>query len=651
MKVMSGIAGVWNLDGRPAEGPVLGAMSAALAHRGPDALGERLEGAVGLACRHLWVTPEEVGERQPLASPGGALLVMDGRLDNRDELRAALGRPAGDSDARLALAAYDRWGTECAERLNGDFAIAVFDPGHQRLLLARDAIGVRPLCYHHHPGRVIGFGSEIKALFALPGFRAEADLDGLADCLLLGHRPLDRQDVTCFRGVQALPPAHVAVITPQRITIRRYWDFDRGATVRLRAFSDYVEAFHDVFGKAVRRRARAAAPVAVSVSGGLDSSSILSQIEWDRRRGVAASPAVAAVSYTGAEGSDADEARYLVDLEREHGIRVARIPMEAHLGLVRGADDQARAAESPFLDYLWGVTEATHHAMRVAGARVVLSGHWGDQVLFSAAYLVDLFRQGRWGDIWRHTREYQRWFGLEEARTWRSRFLFDLVRHHTPRAVVPPLKWVRRHLNGDARVAPWFSRSFRAVGLRYANRVADVGNGFHSAHARAVYLEARSKYHVLCLEWNNKSGAAFGMDSAFPFLDRDLVAFLMAIPGDMLCHQGVPRALLREAMRGVLPAPVRARTWKADFSAPVNQGVLQDMAQIAAALTADAAAVRLGILDGTRLASEVRRLAADLSGPDCVESWDLADLFGLETWTRVFLDVGDGGRSTLRRSA
>jgi asparagine synthase (glutamine-hydrolysing) len=141
---------------------------------------------------------------------------------------------------------------------------------------------------------------------------------------------------------------------------------------------------------------------------------------------------------------------------------------------------------------------------------------------------------------------------------------------------------------------------------------------------------------VHCLEWNNKIGASRSIDVALPFLDRDLVAFLMAIPGEMQNWNGVPRALMREAMRGVLPEPVRRRNWKADFTEIVNTGVAQDASILAQSLSAQSLGVRLGYLDPERLSSEVARLSAGLTGPDCVASWSLADLFGLEAWLQVF---------------
>lgn len=631
---VSGIAGLWNLDGAPVDRALFARMSDALTHRGPDGAGAHVKGPVAFACQHLWVTPEEIGERQPLGD-ADVWLVMDGRLDNRDELLPALGLERTVSDAACALAAYRAWGDRVPARLTGDFALAILDRRMQRLIAARDAIGVRPLYYFHTP-RVFAFASEIKALLLHPDLPGRPDDDGVADYLLHSARPLDGQHVTCFDGVSSLLPAHALAVTPERTTTWRYWDFDIGRPLRLGSFDEYVEAFRERFAEAVRRRIRSARPVAVSLSGGLDSSSIFCQAEQLHRTGRAVGPRIVGISYVGESGTDADERRYLTDIEAQYGLAVERFPIESFAGLVDGAEDQIRAIEAPLFDYMWGVTRELQRRAASHGARVLLTGTWGDQVLFAGGYLVDLFRTLAWLTVWRHLREYRNWVGESAARVIARRFAIDVVRQHLPPPLVAPLKYLRRTVLERQPPPRGYSQAFLRRALRFANRPARIGDGFHSVQAQSIYLQARSKYHVHCLEWNNKIGASRGLDVAIPFLDRDLLAFLMAIPGEVQNWQGVPRALLREAMRGVLPEPIRVRNWKADFSDIVNSGVAADAAVVGRTLSAEALAVRMGYLDAASLAPEVARLAASLEAPDCVASWTLADLFGLEVWLRVF---------------
>ncbi len=139
------------------------------------------------------------------------------------------------------------------------------------------------------------------------------------------------------------------------------------------------------------------------------------------------------------------------------------------------------------------------------------------------------------------------------------------------------------------------------------------------------------------MEWNSKVGALYGLDAAFPFLDRDLIAFLMAIPGEMHARHGVPRALLRESMRGILPDSIRTRTWKSDFSAFVSQGVSDDAGEILRHVDRNCLAVRFGFLDPERLAARAHPPGRILTADDCSDSWDMADMYGLEMWLRVFL--------------
>ena len=634
---MSGIVGLWNRDGRPIDRVAFERMTATLRHRAVDGEDVCVADSIALAHQHLWVGAEESGERQPIASPRGVLLAIDGRIDNRDELLRRLDLTAAATDAACALAAYERWGDRFLERLNGEFAVVVADVGARRLLLGRDAIGIRPLYYVHTPG-MFAVASEIKALLAHPTVPARPDEEGLADYLMIDARPLDRQQLTCFAGVSAVVPSHIVLVAPDHLTTRRYWDFDTGATLRLRSFDEYAEAFGGRFAEAIKRRTRGPRPVAVSVSGGLDSSSIFCQAERLRRTGRTSCASLAGVSYTGATGSDADEQTYLQLIEREYGVAIDRFAMEPLIGLTDGAEDQVRAVEAPSLDYMWGISRELQRRASSTGARVLLSGHWGDQVLFSTGYLVDLFNRGAWRQIRRHTREYSRWFGDAEARILTRRLAIDVGRHHLPRPLVPPLKWLRRRLTPSRRDKRWFSNAFLERALRDANRPATIGSGFHSAHARSIYLEARSKYHVECLEWNNKIAALRGLDCTFPFLDRDVLAFLLATPGEMQNHAGVPRALLRESMLGILPDEVRKRRWKADFTGVVNRGVMRDLEVIVGALSRDSAVVEFGYVDRSRLMTEIARRAPQLGGDgDARASWDLADLYSLELWLRIFL--------------
>ena len=226
---MSGILGIWNRDGRPVDRSELLRLRATLAHRGGDGEGLEIQGSVALACCLRRIAPEAAAETQPLVSSSGVVVVFDGRLDNREELLSLL-RPMSpvspDSpDPALVIAAYDAIGDAFPERLNGDFALGLYDARRSTMLLARDSVGVRPL-YYYIAHDLLMFASEIKALLAHARIVAEPDDDALADLMFNSLTGEDSKGLTFFRDIFSVLPAHVSVVSPETMVTRCYWDFD-----------------------------------------------------------------------------------------------------------------------------------------------------------------------------------------------------------------------------------------------------------------------------------------------------------------------------------------------------------------------------------------------------------------------------------------
>ena len=630
---MSGILGIWHLDGRDVDRRDLGRLRATLSHRGADHTGLCVDGAAGLACCLGRLAPESARETQPVVDEG-AMLVFDGRLDNREELLAGLQGARVSSrapDSALALAAYREFGDEFPIRLSGDFAVAVFDARRSQLLLARDAIGIRPLYYYVDPDLFL-FASEIKTLLAHRGVRSRPDDEILADFIftqLTGRHPQER---TFFRNIARVLPAHVVVVTPVAVRARRYWDFDLTRQVRFARFAEYAEAFKAHLERAVRRRLRSASPVAVSVSGGLDSSAVFCLAETLRRREPHSHPALIGVSQMFPDGSPSDEKQFLGEIERAYGVTIERFP-NPRGGIMADCDAAIRHVEAPLLDAQGNGTHAFLETTRQLGARVLLTGHWGDQFLFDDTYLVDLYRRGAWWQAWKHLNEFSRWVDVE-PREFRLRLCATLVKHCAPDALVSTLRSLRKRFRPATALRPWYTDAFRA--LAAVERVGhDADPPAASAHARALYREARSPYHALCMEWNDKTAAMHGLEIAFPFLDRDLIAFLMAIPGEMQSWNGVHKGILREGLRGVLPERIGARVAKADFTRAVNDGLAMDYNPLVERLRVGGMVTSWGYVH----AQGLERLLAgrrEIRGSTCEPSWALGDLLALEVWLQTF---------------
>jgi asparagine synthase (glutamine-hydrolysing) len=563
-------------------------------------------------------------------------VVFDGRLDNREELLASIKHSyrvsSSSPDPDLVLAAYEAFGDRFPERLVGEFALGLFDPNRQQILLARDAIGIRPL-YYFRTRNTFLFASEIKALLAHPQVLPKPNDDTLADFFLNNVRD---QEITFFEGISSLPPAHIAFLTPQEFTKRRYWDFDPAHRIRLGSFDEYAVAFRHLFEQAVRRRLRSAYPVAVSVSGGLDSSSILCVAETLARRepGV---PPIRGISYTSREGTPSDEKAFLVEIEKKFETAIHRVPI-GPMGILDGCEEAVLQFEVPMLDEHWSNTRAFLRTIKELGARTFLTGHWADQVLFPQAYLVDLFRSLSWRKVKTHLNEFGLWQTDADSGYFRRRFVLDLVKYHLPRPFFPVIRRLR-----VKRDRPWYSAAFRQRAFRRAWKQSANGWTSSSAHARSLYEEARSAHHVLCMEWNNKMASIHGLEMAFPFMDRDLISFLMSVPGEVLTWNGVPKALLRAAMGGVLPEAIVHRRWKADFTYLVNDAAERDLPRLVNRLDGGGEAIKRGYLERDVLNKRLRKLAGQLSGPTCEVAWSLSGLLGLELWLRVFFGESTNG--------
>src|SRR5258708_26960128 len=261
---MSGIAGIYNLDQRPVDSRLLEAMCAAIKHRGPDGVMQQTSGPAGLAHLLLASSAQAAHEIQSLLTEdSGCCVTMDGRIDNRKELKSDFEsrglRLRGEGDAELVLRAYECWGEECPTRLLGDFALAIWDQPKKRLFCARDHVGVRPFYYHSSPS-FFAFGSEIRAILALQSVPRALNESRIADFLV---EALDREDEqsTFYRDVLRLPAGYCLVVAPGRITIRDYWNLKAPASLRLASLEEYGMAFREVFVKAVQCRLQSIHPL------------------------------------------------------------------------------------------------------------------------------------------------------------------------------------------------------------------------------------------------------------------------------------------------------------------------------------------------------------------------------------------------------
>jgi len=386
---MSGIAGVIRFDDAPVGIELVERMTDAMAHRGPDGIQHWGRGAVALGQCMMRTTPESLEERLPLANEDeSVVLVMDGRVDNWEELRRDLiGRGAllrTRADAELVLRGYETWGGDCLSRLEGDFALVIWDARRREAFCARDRVGKKTFNYLWD-GTTLAFASELHAILTLPWVREELNEGWLAEVLADEWRS---RDETFWKGVLRLPAAHRMTVSARGARPERYWAPDLWATLPYTREEDYVEHYRALLFDVVRRTSRSHLPVAYEVSGGLDSSAIFAVAEHLRRQHQLPAPRIDGYCLKFEDGGEAEERSYSRAVGEHLGVPIEEC--DATLKPASWYRDAARRTRE-FPGYPNGVMSmGLREAARARGARALLSGAGGDSWLGLDQYIAAL---------------------------------------------------------------------------------------------------------------------------------------------------------------------------------------------------------------------------------------------------------------------
>lgn len=624
---MSGLVGLFNLDGEPADERIAERMLKAIAHRGPDASRVWSDGPLALGHCLLATTPESVGERQPLHAADAHLsIVFDGRLDNRDELEEAFARErvmlSARSDAAFALGAYRCWGDASATRLLGDFAFALWDAERRQLFCARDIMGLKPFFYHRGP-RVFLCASEPQALLSHPAVSRRPNEGMVAEYLSVVTSTTD----TLWADVQRLAPAGRLVVTRGGSRVDTYWTIDTSREIRYPTLEEYGEHLHSLLRDAVRARLRSSTSAGVMLSGGVDSSSILGLATSLRQSGEAP---VACDAWSIRTGGVVDETPFITQVVERNGCRLHMFSGDTFPAVAYNRSATLRA-DVPAAPICRLADTLKSHARR-SGTRVLLSGFWGDEWFSgSEARGADLLRSFRWLSLAREVRSQSTGSeGLGPGPLVKS-LIWPLLSR-------PSRKRIKRLIGRDG-VPPWVRPDFaRRVSLADRLFPEDPDPAFRSIAQRDVYREVMSGGAVLGTEDDDRTAAPFGIEPRHPFADRRVMEFGLAIPEDLRCRGGVKKFILREAMRGYLPDQVGGRLTSPDassvFLAPMREWI--DGGLLRAARTADQGWVDVQAVHrlDDRMASRYR--AGDLSYARDV--WPLWSVLAVEVWMREVVE-------------
>ncbi|MEZ4426715.1 MAG: asparagine synthase (glutamine-hydrolyzing) [Nannocystaceae bacterium] len=618
------------------EPALLDAMGAAIAHRGPDDDGAWWAEGVGLAHRRLSILDTSAAGHQPMASADSRHhIVYNGEIYNfralRRELAARGHRFRSHSDTEVILALYAEEGLAMLGRLDGIFALALWDAPARRLLLARDGLGVKPLYYSELPGGGLVFASELKALLCCPQLPRTLDKVALHHHLAFLWAPAPR---TMLEGVRKLEPGAALVVEDGRVRGRLcFYELPSPRVTARRPRAELAAAVREEVAAAVERQLVSDVPVGAFLSGGLDSSAVVAMMA---RAGVSDLRCYSiGFGEPDLDGAPADLPFARQVARHVPGVRLCELRVDPtmidHLERTLYHLDEPQADPAPINTLLIA------KAAREDGIKVLLSGTGGDDVFsgyrrHQALALERLFR--RIPAPLRH--RLARWArGLPPRTAWRRRagkLLANLDLTPGDRLLAQFL-WssepLRRSLYTDALAAELRDVDTLAP-LRATLAALD---GVDAPLERALRLELRHFLADHNLNYTDKAAMAEGVEVRVPLLDRALVELAATIPPEEKLRGGVAKAIFKTAMEPVLPRAIITRP-KTGFGAPVRGWIRGRLRERVDDLLSPSALRDRGLFNPDAV---TRLIAADRDG-QLDGAYLIFALLCVELWLRMFLD-------------
>ena len=568
------------LDGSVVNIETIKNMLASMKHCGPDDQRFVLLENIAFGQALLATTTEAMNEAQPWTDKlTGSVVVTDSRLDNREMLAVSLGIIDRDidgiGDAQLILAAYQKWGETCAEKLLGDFTFAIWNPDTQVLFCARDALGIRPFYYHHIADKIFAFATTSEALRLLLDTPAILNEGRIADAMtdqLEGH---DRVS-SFFRDIKRLPPAHFLVFRENSLSAPEcYWQPLQNPPQPLPLDEkQWLEQLEALFVEAVHCRLRTHLPISAMLSGGLDSSSVIAvaceKLKLDGRSALSTFSAVSG-------NLDCAETRAIELMKTAFALNSTEIDPEKSPELLKAITEQWSQLDEPF-EAFNTLVHAQYLRAGQLGTRIMLDGIDADGLLTEADYLHDLARSGQWRRVWRESRASLRFRGSEAS-------LSSLLRPLISEFLIPlPVRRFVRGLRGKFRplrpnvqelIHPDFAQKVD-LESRYRTLASNMaGVKFINESGQQAYSVMAGSYSANAVERYHRLASRHAIEPRHPFLDRRLVEFCAWLPMDLRLRDGYPKWAMRQAMSTRLPQDIAWRSGKEHLGWPFNKALWQ----------------------------------------------------------------------------
>ncbi|MBP9667524.1 asparagine synthase (glutamine-hydrolyzing) [Candidatus Saccharibacteria bacterium] len=549
---MCGIAGYYGLN----DVTLLDAMNQLQEHRGPDGDGTYTDGPVGLAHRRLAIIDRSLGQQPMILKDGSLATVYNGEIYNYKDLRKKL-EAAGrvfvtNSDTEIILHGYREWGDTLWDKLNGMFAIALYDKTDQSLRLVRDHFGIKPIYYSQPDSGQIIFASEIKPLLAT-GKVARVPNDRSIYRYLM-FRIQDDGSETFFRDISRVCSGEMIIVKDGKITKKKYTSLEADL-VKPRKTAAYdansIEQFSKAFSNSILLRLQSEVPVGTSLSGGLDSSAVAAVIAEQLANNQTKDERLASVgkkqnTFSAIFPSSInDEEKYVDAFLGQYGDTITSHKIQPKSDqFVEDLSDFIRTQEEPIVST---GPYAQYQVMREASKHVtvLLDGQGADEMMagyipYYFVYLRELRAAGKWGTL------------LKEVV-----LSLDVLLRLARFTIMDRLSFRTRVLNKDV-----------------------IGNEFAEHHKDEAFSVVRDNlkrrlvqdifHHSIpsLLRYEDKNTMRFSIEGRVPFLDKDLLTQLFSLDNKAIIKDGVNKRVLRDAMKNRLPEMIRARRNKVGFTTP-----------------------------------------------------------------------------------
>jgi asparagine synthase (glutamine-hydrolysing) len=555
---MSAITGIFYRDGRKVDRKLIQQMNDRLSHRGPDGSALWYDGSIAFGHQMLQTTPESLHEKLPYHEHiSGLVITADARIDNRSELSIELDiKDEKDvSDSYFILKAYEKWGEQCPEYLLGDFAFAIWDENNERLFCARDHMGVKPLYYYSNDDMFV-FGTEIKALFCVPGVPREVNETRIALYLLQIRYFKAPYRFTFYENIFSLPPANSLTINRKKTKTKKYWELNEKSEIIMDSEEEYVNKFRELFREAVQCRLRSAYPVGFQLSGGLDSSSVICMAkEIFKEKGDTSD--INSFSYVFDE-IPCDERYYIQKVVDTGGIN-PNFVLSDEIHPMENIEKVLWYQEQPESDIYIAIVRNLYKKMQEKNIRIVLGGYGGDQVVsHGKKYFRDLTVQLKLKKLISELYSYSKNKNLNFYKLFINTVLFPLI----PAYIKKPIYSYFNISYDNSSEISILNREFakRMKADKYLEELS-LRPKIEYNTAKQAHYKIITKYNVLGLENINSSSSAFCIEHRHPFFDKRLLEFCYAIPTEIKFRSGWNRYILRKSMENILP---KENQWRAD---------------------------------------------------------------------------------------